>query len=276
MTERMIPTRIGRIALTSQGEGPLLVLVPAAGRAAADFSAIVPALALRFRVVALDWPSTGASPAADRPDNATARVFAETLREVVEALGEPGVVLGHSVGGFAAARLALDAPDLVRGLVLVAPFGFFSFGPVTRALCAMKGRTAVTRAIEGYFARAHTIRRTAHTAGMFSRVDNALARPGYAEITAALWRSFPDPDNDLRQAARSIRCPTLVCWGWLDPVIPVICALTAARAVPGAKLALFRTGHTPFVEDTAAFLRKLEPFLAALPAPPARAATHAS
>jgi hypothetical protein len=38
-------------------------------------------------------------------------------------------------------------------------------------------------------------------------------------------------------------------------------AKAAARAIPGAQLALFMTGHTPFAEDTRGFLRVLEPFV---------------
>lgn len=256
-----VSTRLGRVAVTTQGTGPLLVLVPAAGRAAADFEPIVPALARSYRVAALDWPGTGASPAAERPRDATALTLASVLGEVIHALGEPAVVLGHSVGGFAATRLAVDDPEHVCGLVLVDALGFIPFGRFQRAFCAVKGLPSVTRAVEGYLARAQTIRRNAHTANVFARVDAALAQPSFVEITAALWRSFPHPESDLREAARSIRCPTLVCWGWFDPVVPVIGAYTAARVIPGAQLALFRTGHTPFVEDTAGFLRVLEPFL---------------
>jgi pimeloyl-ACP methyl ester carboxylesterase len=259
-----VPTRLGRVAVTTQGTGPLLVLVPAAGRAAADFAPIVPALARDYRVAALDWPGTGASPPAERPRDATASAFASVLGVVIDALDEPAVVLGHSVGGFAAARLAVDDPDRVRGLVLVDALGFIPFGRFQRAFCAVKGLPSVTRAVEGYLARAQTIRRNAHTADVFARVDAALAQPAFVEITAALWRSFPHPESDLREAAKSIRCPTLVCWGWLDPVVPVIGAYTAARTIPGAQLALFRTGHTPFVEDTAGFLRKLQGFLVGL------------
>jgi pimeloyl-ACP methyl ester carboxylesterase len=256
-----VSTHLGRVAVTTQGAGPLVVLVPAAGRAAADFDPIVPALARQYRVATLDWPGTGDSPPADRPRDATARAFASVLGDVIRALGEPAVVLGHSVGGYAAARLAIDEPDRVRGLVLVDALGFLPFGRVQRAFCAAKGVPLVTRAVEGYLARAQTIRRNAHTKNVFARVDAALAQPSFVEITAALWRSFPHPDSDLREAARAIRCPTLVCWGWLDPVVPVLGAYTAARKIAGAQLALFRTGHTPFVEDTTGFLRTLEPFL---------------
>jgi pimeloyl-ACP methyl ester carboxylesterase len=256
-----VATQLGRVAVTTQGTGPLLVLVPAAGRAAADFDPILPALAQHYRVAALDWPGTGASPPAVRPRDASASAFSSVLGDVIRALGEPAVVLGHSVGGFAAARLAIDEPKSVLGLVLVDALGFLPFGRLQRAFCAVKGVPMVTRTVEGYLARAQTIRRNAHTANVFARVDAALAQPSFVEITAALWRSFPHPESDLREAAKTIRCPTLVCWGWLDPVVPVLGAFSAARTIPGAQLSLFRTGHTPFVEDTSSFLRTVEPFL---------------
>src|SRR5690606_32827618 len=120
---------------------------------AADFEAIVPALAARFRVATLDWPGTGASPTCDRPREASVARFATVLGDVVRALGEPAILIGHSVGGFAAARLAIDEPDLVGGLVLVDALGFLPFGRVQRAFCAAKGRPFVTRVVERYLAR---------------------------------------------------------------------------------------------------------------------------
>ena len=234
-----VVTQLGNVAVTTQGTGPLLVLVPAAGRAAADFDPIVPALARRHRVAMLDWPGTGASPPAEQLRDASASALSSVLGDVLRAL---------------------DEPARVTGLVLVDALGFLPFGRFQRAFCAVKGIPTVTRATEGYLARAQTIRRNAHTAKVFARVDAAIAQPSFVEITAALWRSFPHPESDLREAARTIRCPTLVCWGWFDPVVPVLGAFTAARTIPGAQLSLFRTGHTPFVEDTRGFLRAVDPF----------------
>jgi pimeloyl-ACP methyl ester carboxylesterase len=255
-------TRAGRVTVALSGEGPLVLLVPAAGRAAADFEPVVPALARHFRVAAMDWPSHGASPPAPAPAAATAASLVPVLGDVLDALGgEPAVLIGHSVGGFAAARLAIDAPERARALVIVDALGFTRFGRLQRAFCAAKGVAAVTRATEGVIARVQTLRRNPHTARIFARVDEARRRGDYSALTAALWRSFPDPANDLRRDAAAIRCPTLICWGRLDPVIPVSGARTAARLIPGAELALFLTGHTPFAEDPAGFLRAVEGFL---------------
>ena len=259
----MISTRLGEIVVETTGQGPLVLLVPAAGRAAHDFAPVIAALAPRFKVATIDWPSHGASPAAKDPARATALDAAAALREIADALGEPAIVIGHSLGGFAAAKLAIDAPARVRALVLIDALGFFPFNAITRAFCAIKGVPAVTRATERWIARGQTMRRNAHTAKIIARVDEAGARADYVALTAALWRSFPDPANDLRSAATTIRCPTLVTWGRLDPVIPVLGARNAARAIPGAELALFTTGHSPFAEDPARFAKRLGTFLGA-------------
>jgi pimeloyl-ACP methyl ester carboxylesterase len=72
------------------------------------------------RSVAVDLRGSGASSGAGGPHNLER--FAADLRELVEGLGiAPLVVVGHSMGATVALRLAVDAPDLVSGLILIAP-----------------------------------------------------------------------------------------------------------------------------------------------------------
>lgn len=99
---------------------PLLVLHGASG------NLHEPKLALDgrfdgFRVHWLDRPGLGWS---ERPDGAwgpgpEARLIAAYLE--AEAGGRPAVVIGHSYGAAIALRLALDHPERVAGLVLLAP-----------------------------------------------------------------------------------------------------------------------------------------------------------
>ncbi|WP_437980339.1 alpha/beta fold hydrolase [Sorangium sp. So ce117] len=264
-----VATRAGRLAVTSAGSGPPVVLLPANGRAAADFDAIRPRLAERHRTVALDWPAMGDSPAPERPRAMSASLLADALEDALDALDVgPAILVGHSVGGFAAARLASRAPDRVRALVLVNSGGFARVGPLERLFCAVKGLPAVTGALEGRFARFHTRCPNEHTARMLARVEAARRREGYAEAVGAVWRSFARPESDLRAAARAIRCETLLVWGARDPVIPRSAAIFAQRAIPGARLAWLDTGHTPFAEAPGRFLEAVEPFLASLAALP--------
>ena len=271
----LIDTRAGHIAVTWSGSGPPLVLLPAAGRAAADFDEVRAALDGRHLTIALDWPAAGDSPAPDRPEQQSAPLLADAVEDVLASLSPgPAVVLGHSVGGFAAARLAARAPERVAALVLVNAGGFGALGPLSRLFCAVKGRARVTRAIEGRFARFHTRVRTGSSAQMIARVEAMRHRPGYAEAVAAVWRSFArggyrldGPDG----VASAIRCDTLLVWGARDPVIPLRVARAARQAIAGSRLITLPTGHTPFAEDPAGFLDALAPFLAAARAPGASA-----
>jgi len=251
--------------LDIRGARPPCYLLPANGHHARDFDAIRPALARHFETIALDWPAMGSSPASATPDETTIITLADLLEHTVLGRSdEPAVFIGHSIGGFCAARLALRHPELVRGLVLINSGGFYDPGTIGRIFCRLKGHAWVTRHFEGTFARFHTKRRNAHTHAMFERIDAARGGDAYAATVAAVWQSFALPAFDLRPHG-TIRCPTLLIWGAHDPVVSLAQAGRGAeRAIPGARLVTLDTGHSPFVEDPEAFLEAALPFIAQL------------
>jgi pimeloyl-ACP methyl ester carboxylesterase len=265
--ESTVSTRHGALAYSRSGHGPKLVLLPANGHDARDFAAVRASLSSRFETVAFDWPSMGATPALSDPMQSSAAVFAEMLEDAVDALGLSGAVfMGHSVGGFAAARLAARRPAKVRALVLMSAGGFVPVDAAGAVFCRIKGTALATRFGEGAFARWHAKTRNPHVDQMIARIDEARRRPAYAVTVAAVWRSFARPEHDLRAEARSIRCPTLLVWGGLDPVLPVrVAGHAAALAIPQARLSVLPTGHSPFVEAPEAFLAEVDPFLNGLP-----------
>jgi pimeloyl-ACP methyl ester carboxylesterase len=72
-------------------------------------------------VIAFDRPGMGHSTRARRNAHTLASQ-AQCAARVLEQTGEgPAIVIGHSLGAAVALRLALDHPQLVRGLVLIAP-----------------------------------------------------------------------------------------------------------------------------------------------------------
>lgn len=79
-----------------------------------------PALAARARLVAVDRPGFGGS---DRGRaQPSLAVQARQIAEALAAVGvERAVLVGHSLGGPVIARLAVDAPRLAAGLLLIAP-----------------------------------------------------------------------------------------------------------------------------------------------------------
>ena len=77
-------------------------------------------------------PSQRGHGESDRPADYRARDFAEDIAAFGDALGlDRFVLVGHSMGATNAQRFAIDHPDRVRGLILVASFAGFSDNPVT-------------------------------------------------------------------------------------------------------------------------------------------------
>jgi pimeloyl-ACP methyl ester carboxylesterase len=111
-----------RLHIVDVGDGPVLFLIHGLTGNIRHFShSLIERLGGQFRVIAVDRPGSGYS---RRAPGASARVRAQaaTLAKLIRALelGRP-LVVGHSLGGGVALALALDAPDCVGGLALLAP-----------------------------------------------------------------------------------------------------------------------------------------------------------
>jgi pimeloyl-ACP methyl ester carboxylesterase len=104
------------------GSGEPLVLLHGGIGSLEMFAAALPRLAAARRVIGVDLPGHGRSPDVDRP--LRPEVVAGDIAELISHLGlERADVLGYSLGGAVALRLAIQHPARVRRLVLVSiPF----------------------------------------------------------------------------------------------------------------------------------------------------------
>jgi pimeloyl-ACP methyl ester carboxylesterase len=104
------------------GEGRPLVLLHGGLGSTEMFSSVLPALSVGRRVVAVDFPAHGRSPDVDRPLRPD--LLAGDVAALIDGLGlAPADVMGYSLGGETAFRLAVRQPETVRRLVLVSiPF----------------------------------------------------------------------------------------------------------------------------------------------------------
>ncbi len=265
-TTGVVATSLGPVAYRQEGDGRPILLLHANPGDRRDFDAVVPALAREHRVIAVDWPGYGDSPPPRPPSSATAVGYAALVPQIADELELRGlVVIGNSLGGFAAVTLALSRRDRVAALVLVNPGGFSRLGPARRAFCRIKGTERVTQAIALGFARRYLRHRNDHVRAILERTDAGRRNPARVAVDAAIWRSFLDADYDLRDVARGVQIPTLLVWGRHDPVLPFERdAETARAAISGARLVPLDTGHMPFAEDPASFLDEVLPFVGGL------------
>ncbi len=105
------------IAYWRSGEGPPLVQVHEAPADHGRWAPVLPAFEQRFTVCAVDRRGRGGS--GDSEDHAIEREF-EDIAAVVDSLGEPANVLGHSYGVLCALEAALLTRNVLK-LVLYEP-----------------------------------------------------------------------------------------------------------------------------------------------------------
>lgn len=253
----------GLVHYTECGQGLPLVLLHANPGDSQDFEAVMPVLSAHYRVLALDWPGYGQSPLPAHSQAIEASFFYEVLHEFVSMLDlPPALFIGNSLGGHAAAKLAIESPEKVRGLVLVSPGGFNAQDLISRIFCNLQSSSF---ALSPYrFASWYLRHRTSTTQAMLERASTSQAMPPRIALNRAVWRSFLDPAYDLRQTAGAIKAPTLLLFGKDDPVLPAHKdGRVAAKCIPAAKFVAMPSGHAPFAEAPDLFLGQVKPFLAA-------------
>ena len=216
------------------GTGPPLVLVHGLAASSHWWDAVLPSLAESYDCHLLDVPRFGS---ALRPDET-----AEWIGQWMDAAALEHVrIVGHSVGGAAAARLAALRPELVDALVLVSPVGIPS-----------------GRRLPGYVLPLVATLRTTRPRFLTRLAIDASRNGPIALLRGGLYAARAD----LREEARAIHAPTLLVWGDRDTVVPFAVAVEWQRAIPRARLVVLRgAGHVPMVERPAPFVDALREFL---------------
>ena len=245
LEERLYERRGALIRTFEGGEGPPLLLVHGFGGAAWNFSELAPLLPGR-RLVIPDLPGHGASSPLPAP---TLTGFADVVAEILD---EPVDVLGHSMGGVVALRLAERHPSLVRSLVLAAAAGISSstrFAEITIALTGLiqPGRIAGRRV--GLVARSRRLRRFVFEGFEVANADLLTERAVHGFLrgptmhTDALGAGLALVADDPRQDLDRVRCPVLVLWGARDKQVPLEDGFEYARRLGAPLRVIADCGH---------------------------------
>jgi pimeloyl-ACP methyl ester carboxylesterase len=245
LEERLYERRGALIRTFEGGEGPPLLLVHGFGGAAWNFSELAPLLPGR-RLVIPDLPGHGASSPLPAP---SLPAFADVLAEILE---EPVDVLGHSMGGVVALRLAERHPSLVRRLVLAAAAGISSstrLAEITIALTGIiqPGRIAGRRA--GLVARSRRVRKLVFEGFEVANADLLSERAVHGFLrgptmhTDALGAGLALVADDPRQDLNRVRCPVLVLWGARDRQVPLEDGFEYARRLGAPLRVIADCGH---------------------------------
>jgi 2-succinyl-6-hydroxy-2,4-cyclohexadiene-1-carboxylate synthase len=238
--------------------GSRVVLVHGFTQTLRSWEPVAERLAARWQVVRVDLPGHGGS--------GGVRVgFAEAARLLGEA-GGVGVFVGYSLGGRLCLRLALDRPDLVRGLVLIgASPGIADPGDRAgrrvddEALAGRIEREGVAAFLERWLAGPLFATLPAEAAGRDERLANTPE--GLASALRRLGTGVQEPLWD-RLAA--VAPPTLLVAGALDAKFAAIAREMAAAIGPAARVVLVPgAGHAVHLERPAELAGLVGEFLTA-------------
>lgn len=253
-----------RLHYLDSGQGPVVVWLHGSGPGASghsNFKGNYPAFAAAgFRNIVLDLPGFGRS---DKPADAQYNLdfFVSRLSAFLEVIGvKRCTLLGNSLGGAIALGQALARPDLVEGLILMAPGGVEARETYFR----MEG---IKRMVETYAAGPMGVAQMRHVMALqlydASLLDDALLAERAAVAAtqpANLFSTMMVPD--MTERLHELKCPILGFWGTNDNFNPASGAMKILDHAPQARFIMInRCGHWVQVEHTDLFNRSCIDFL---------------
>ena len=248
-----------RLRYLEAGSGPPLLLVHGlASNAAQDWGRLIAPLGRSYHVLAPDLPGFGRS---ERPASADYSIpmQVEAVRAFMARLGiSRARVAGLSMGGWIAARLAGEHPELVERLVLVDAAGMRpdEQDPIPTEVLLPHDEAGVRRLIAA-------IRHKPPPAPSFLVRDILQERLREEWIVRRALESMRPGKDWLNGTLGHATMPALIVWGRQDRLIPVAYAARLQAELQHARLALLDgCGHVPMADCPQAFDRELEAFLA--------------
>jgi pimeloyl-ACP methyl ester carboxylesterase len=252
---RTLDTECGRISTFEAGTGEPIVLLHGLGATKQEFLPTVPALAPRFRTIAIDLPGFGDS---DKPFPAAydARFFARWVRALFDALElDRTHLLGHSMGGRVALEVGMRNPDRIDRLVLMTPSMAWlsapSWAPALRLVRPELGilQPAPKGFVEGIIKR--LVPQADHhfvAPALDEFLRSYLTPRGRVAFYAAARNIALEQPEQFWAGLESLSPESLFIWGRRDGLVPIAFARHVRDRLPAAQHCELDCGHVPQLE----------------------------
>ena len=276
-------------------DGPRLVFVHGLAGDHLNWCLLAPRLAGRARMFAVDLTGFGLS----EPMGRSATVWANTdllERFVRQTVGTPVILVGNSMGGLVALRLARRRPDIVAGVVLIDPAlpfvlslpdlrtvvtaAEYALPGIGRRLLAQDRRTLsaqqqVQLLIDLCFADSSAIPQDLLAAAVALVQQRATMRGldvAFGQAARSIVAVNARPFTAWAEV-RQVRAPVLLLHGERDRLVPVRASRVAARRNPHWTVEYFPdVGHVPQLETPDLVAARILDWLDGPGAPAAHAA----
>lgn len=274
-SRRELGTSLGVLRYHEVGDGPPLLLLHGSGPGVTgwrNYRGVLADLAEHYRCLVLEFPGFGVSdPAGGHP-----MVTAESaVGAFLDGLGLGAVdVIGNSMGGIVATKVAISAPERIRKIVTIGGVGknVFSSAPSEGIELLIEFTDNPTREglIRWLLSMVHDPALV--TPELIEERWVLSTEPATLEIARRMYSSEAFAAtlaaNALADAVpywaqlHKVQAPTLLTWGRDDRVSPVELAALAMRDIPRAELHVFPDcGHWVMIEAREAWLSAVLAFL---------------
>jgi pyruvate dehydrogenase E2 component (dihydrolipoamide acetyltransferase) len=232
-----VTTPFGRLRYARRGDGVhAIVLVHGFGGDLDNWLFNIDALAGAGTVYALDLPGHGQSD--KKLGEASLGWLASAVAAFMDAVGAPSAhLVGHSMGGAVAARVALDQPGRVKSLALIGSAGLGPEinGAYLDGFVAAGARRDLKPLLEQLFDDPTLVnRQLVDEVLKYKRIDGVEG--ALRSLAASL---FPDgrQTSVLAEGLKASGIPALVIWGETDRIIPVAHASALGEGAKSETLA---------------------------------------
>jgi pimeloyl-[acyl-carrier protein] methyl ester esterase len=255
--------------IETRGQGRDVVLLHGWGMNGDVWEGIVPALWQHYRVTLVDLPGHGRS-----VDDLGDFSLGEMAAQISAAIPAPACLVGWSLGGMIATRIAVDKPEVIKQLVLVASAPRF-----VRDNDWPDG--VEPEVLDGFASDLqedfhNTVKRFIAIQAMGSEhareeqrtLRERVFRHGNPQLAALEGGLNLLHHADLRPCLGELRCPTLLIAGEHDSLFRRAAAERTQQLIHDAQLSVIKgAGHAPFLSHPDDFLHALTTFLDEHPAP---------
>lgn len=262
-----------RLAVTQAGQGKPVLLIHGLGTSSYTWRRVMPLLARRRRVIAVDLKGFGES---DKPLDGKYSIFdqAELIRTFIRQENLRNLtIVGHSYGGgvalLLALRLAEEKDGRVERLALIDSVAYrqpvpFFFRVLQTPVVGEVGFGLTPPEVQAAGALAIAY----HDKGKLS-ADSVLtyARPLYTEggrhaLVRTVEQIVPERVDELEQHYRTLKMPALLVWCRQDRVVPLSYGARLNADLQNSRIEVIdECGHMPQEEKPEETARILESFL---------------
>jgi pimeloyl-ACP methyl ester carboxylesterase len=256
------------VAWYERGEGPPLMMLMGTGSTMAEWDpALLRRLAEQHRLIMFDYPGIGLSgPWRGHSFDSLAAATVDLMDSIGIAEAD---ILGWSMGGFVAQRLAIDHPERVSHLILAGT----NPGGGKAALGTKEAQRIDSKpnpSDEDILRELYPPNRQAEGRRFLHRLVTASRSgeiPDDFDVPAATTDAQVAAEDPWLRSDRNYRAlaeidvPTLAAAGRQDPVVPPINLRRIAAQIPGSEYRVFPGAHAFLFQDRDAFTSAVDQLL---------------